>query len=130
MSISQDGGASFAARITDPAMGIILPKKLSEALRMSVADLAVVTGIHRNSLSATAASPRVQSKLREILAIINDVIAIHGDEARAIIFFRHHRIGRLGDKTPAELIATGQAAQVREYLRDFMAAGKGPTAAG
>jgi hypothetical protein len=111
----------FAERVVDRDLGIIMPRKLAAEMRMSVADLAAATGLNRHTLSANPASKRIQARLGEVVAVLDAALRLRGDDARAVIFFRHHRISRFGDLTPAELVASGNAAGVLAYLSDLAA---------
>ena len=42
---------SFLADITEPRRGLISPRRMSEALRMPLAELARVAHLHRNTLA-------------------------------------------------------------------------------
>jgi uncharacterized protein (DUF2384 family) len=108
--------APFLAVITEPRRGLISPHRLSEALRMPLADLARVTQLHRNTLTRRPDSPKVQARLGEVARIIALASDLTGDPGRAVAWFRYQPLAGFDHKTAEGLVARGQAEAVIKHL--------------
>jgi uncharacterized protein (DUF2384 family) len=103
-----------------PDGGHIDPQAMADALRLSLADLARIAGVHRNTLSRAPGSPAAQERLGAIASILADAAdLLGGDARRAVVWFRFQPIASLGGDTAEELVARGQARLVREHLKDL-----------
>ena len=94
---------------------IIAPRLMAERLRLPLSRLARLAHVNRNTMTARPDSPAVQAKLGEIARIIARAADLAGDEARAIIWFKHQPIPGFG-KTAEELVEQGHAEAVMEDL--------------
>ena len=99
--------------------GLLSPQRLAERLNISVAALASVLRLHRNTL-ANHGSPLVQERLGESARIINKASALTDDPARAVIWFRYQPIVGFDNKTAEELVAQGRSASVLRHLEDLV----------
>jgi hypothetical protein len=108
----------FVESLQEPRTPYISPKRLSAALGVQVANLAVLSGVHRNTLR-NPGSERVQTKLREMVKAITAAAAVTDDIAKAIYWFRNEPIADYDHKTAAELVADGRLEAVLSYLRDL-----------
>ncbi len=109
--------APFLKSITEPRRRIISPRRLSGALNMRLGDLARVAKVHRNMLARRPASPRVQSRLAEIAAIIAKASELMGDAGYAVVWFRHQPLDDFAGKTAETLVAGGEGQAVLLHLR-------------
>lgn len=110
--------SGFVQSLQEPRTPYISPKRLSAALGVQVANLADLTGVHRNTLR-NPSSERVQSKLREMVKVITAAAALTSDLSKAIYWFRNEPISDYDQKTAAELVAEGHVEAVLSYLRDL-----------
>src|SRR5690349_17433677 len=62
--------SSFVDSLQEPRTPYISPKRLSQALGVKVANLAQLTGVHRNTLR-NPASERLQGRMREMVKVIS-----------------------------------------------------------
>ena len=108
----------FVESLQEPRTPYISPKRLSAALGVQIANLAALTGVHRNTLR-NPGSERVQTKLREMVKAITAAAAVTDDIAKAIYWFRNEPIADYDHKTAAELVADGRLEAVLSYLRDL-----------
>jgi hypothetical protein len=108
----------FVESLQEPRTPYISPKRLSAALGVQVANLAALSGVHRNTLR-NPGSERVQTKLREMVKAITAAAAVTDDIAKAIYWFRNEPIADYDHKTAAELVADGRLEAVLSYLRDL-----------
>ena len=99
--------------------GVLSPQRLADRLNMSVAGLANLLRLHRNTL-ANPGSPLVQERLGEIARILNKASALTDDPARAVIWFRYQPIVGFDNKTAEELVAQGRSASVLRHLEDLV----------
>ena len=110
--------SGFVESLQEPHTPYISPKRLSAALGIQVANLAELSGVHRNTLR-NPASERVQSKLREMVRAITAAATLTGDLSKAIYWFRNEPIADYDHKTAAQLVADGRLEAVLSYLRDL-----------
>ncbi|WGF90858.1 hypothetical protein [Marinivivus vitaminiproducens] len=110
--------SGFVQSLQEPRTPYISPKRFSKALGVQVANLAQLTGVHRNTLR-NPSSERVQGRLREIIKVITAAATLTGSIDKAIYWFRNEPIGDYDHKTAAELVAQGHSEAVLAYLRDL-----------
>ncbi|WP_421928635.1 hypothetical protein [Neoaquamicrobium sediminum] len=110
--------SGFLQSLQEPRTPYISPKRLSKALGVQVANLAQLTGVHRNTLR-NPSSERLQGRLREMVKVITAAATLTGDIDKAIYWFRNEPIADYDHKTAAELVAQGHSEAVLAYLRDL-----------
>jgi uncharacterized protein (DUF2384 family) len=110
--------SGFVQSLQEPRTPYISPKRLSKALGVQVANLAQLTGVHRNTLR-NPSSERLQGRLREMVKVITAAATLTGDIDKAIYWFRNEPIVDYDHKTAAELVAQGHSEAVLAYLRDL-----------
>nr|WP_246658543.1 hypothetical protein [Mesorhizobium sp. GR13] len=91
---------------------------MSQALGVKVANLAQLTGVHRNTLR-NPASERLQGRMREMVKVISAATELTGDVDKAIYWYRNEPIGDYDHRTAAELVADGQVEAVLAFIRDL-----------
>jgi hypothetical protein len=91
---------------------------LAKVLHITQNDLADVTGLSRDSVSKQAWSKNrtTQTRLRDIVEIINRVSEWSGGVGRAFAWFRSQPLPSFGDKTAEDLVKEGRADAVKAYL--------------
>lgn len=105
-------------RVYDPRRGVILPERMAAALRVPVADLARLAGVHRNTLAKAPDSPKVQDRLGEVARILAEAAELlGGDAGKAAVWFRHQPLAGFDGETAEDLVAAGHADAVRAHLR-------------
>lgn len=90
---------------------LIAPRRLAERLRLPMSRLAKIAHVNRNTMAARPDSPAIQAKLGQIATIIARAAQLSGDEAKAVIWFKHQPIVGFG-KTAEALVEEGQGAAV------------------
>jgi uncharacterized protein (DUF2384 family) len=108
--------ASFLSDMIDEVRGGISPRKVGEALKVPMSDLARIAQVHRNTLAHRPESPVVQARLGEIAGIITAATELTGDRARAIVWFRHQPLAGFGGRTAEALVADGHADAVKQHI--------------
>ena len=110
--------SGFVQSLQEPKMPFISPKRFSAALGVQIANLADLTGVHRNTLR-NPSSERLQNKMREMVKVISAAASLTGDISKAIYWFRNEPIADYDQNTAAELVAAGHVEAVLSYLRDL-----------
>ena len=130
----RDGAAGQAERRPAPARlsiaslmderGAVNVDDVAEAFSMSKAQLAETAGLAREVLQKASRrdGPKAQSRVREMLEIINLVQGWAGGLVQAMAWYRAEPIPAFGGRTAEALVKSGQATAVRDYL-DHLATG-------
>lgn len=109
--------ASFLDLTQEPDQAWISPQRLREVMHMQLQELSVVVGVHRNTLTRHPESPAVQSRLGQIVRIINRAAAMtEGNVNRAILWFRYEPLAGFDHQTAEQLVATGHGDAVESHL--------------
>ena len=93
-------------------------RNLEKALGVKVANLAQLTGVHRNTLR-NPSSERLQGRMREMVKVISAATELTGDVDKAIYWYRNEPIADYGHRTAAELVADGKVEAVLAFIRDL-----------
>jgi hypothetical protein len=120
-------GAGFGAKIMDRASfisetatadGLIAADRLSAVLHITRSELAVTLGLSRDAVAKTAraATPATQSRLRDIVEILNRVRPWAGSPQQAFAWYRSQPLPSFGDQTAEALVKEGRAEAVKRYL--------------
>lgn len=98
--------------------------EVAEAFSMSKAQLAETAGLAREVFQKASRrdGPKAQSRVREMLEIINLVQGWAGGPAQAMAWYRAEPIPAFGGRTAEALVKSGSAAAVRDYV-DHLATG-------
>ena len=119
-----DPDRSLAVRFMNSA-GLLDIDRVADAFRMSKNQLAETTGLGLASVAKTSrhAAPKTQTRVREMLEIINRVKDWAGGETQAMAWYRSQPLPALDGRTPEALVKSGRAAAVRDYLDHFALGG-------
>lgn len=109
--------ADFLAEVT-LANGRIAPDLLSEELHITKAELALASGLSRDAVSKASRLNAVatQSRLRDVVEIINRVTQWAGSVGQAFSWYRSQPLPSFGDRTAEDLVKEGRAEAVKRYL--------------
>jgi hypothetical protein len=110
--------SGFVDSLQEPRTPYISPRRLSKALGVKVANLAQLTGVHRNTLR-NPSSERLQGRMREMVKVISAATELTGDVDKAIYWYRNEPIVDYGHRTAAELVPEGHAEAVLAFIRDL-----------
>jgi hypothetical protein len=104
--------------------GTVRVDDVAEAFSMSKAQLAETAGLARQVFQKASRrdGPKAQSRMREMLEIINLVQGWAGGPAQAMAWYRAEPIPAFGGRTAEALVKSGQATAVRDYI-DHLATG-------
>ena len=98
--------------------GAVTTDRLAEVLRVTKTELAAASGLSRDAVSKRARSTAraTQTRLRDIVEIINRVSPWAGSVGGAFAWYRSQPLPSFGDKTAEDLVKEGRAQAVKEYL--------------
>jgi hypothetical protein len=105
-----------AKRFGDDGQPFLSARRLAEALGVTLAELAGMAGVARNTLTARSGARRVDAALSPVVRILAMAGEMAGDETRAAIWFKHQPIPGWAGKTAADLVREGKADKVLAYL--------------
>ncbi|AXC49566.1 DUF2384 domain-containing protein [Paracoccus suum] len=98
--------------------GAFSPRRIAEALHTTQDEVARSTGLGRDALArkGRALSARTQTRLREMVEILNRVTPRFGSDLIAFAWYRSEPLAGLGGLTAMALVRDGQAEAVMDYL--------------
>ncbi|HXA24558.1 MAG TPA: hypothetical protein VNW90_19900 [Acetobacteraceae bacterium] len=103
--------------VYDPGLNCISPEKVAATLHVSLADVARIADVHRNTLARAPASAKVQARLGEIMRILTEAADLLGDDVgKAALWFCHQPLAGFEGQTAEELVTTGHATAVLVHL--------------
>lgn len=100
------------------ADGVIATDRLTGELRITKIELANAAGLSREAVSKSARvkAPSTQSRLRDVVEIINRVLPWAGSVQQAFAWYRAQPIPSFGDQTAEDLVKEGRAEAVKRHL--------------
>jgi hypothetical protein len=112
------GLAMDAATADMRSDGLIEIGQISAALRVSRTELAIASGLSRDAVSKSARlrAPATQSRLRDVLEILDRVRPWAGSLPQAFAWYRAQPLPSFGDQTAEALVKEGRAEAVKRYL--------------
>jgi uncharacterized protein (DUF2384 family) len=116
VKLTQVERALFVRCLSDD--GRVVVDRTAEAFGMSKGQLAETVGVAPETLQRTsrADAPKTQTRLREMIEIINRVSDWAGGDVQAMAWYRAQPIPAFGGRTAESLVKDGKAGAVREYL--------------
>jgi hypothetical protein len=108
---------SFLQEVIAPD-GRIAAERLSVALHVTKTELARAFGLSRDAVSKSSrlGARSTQSRLRDVVEIINRVQPWAGSIAQAFAWYRSQPLPSFGDRTAEDLVKEGRAEAVKAYL--------------
>jgi hypothetical protein len=101
------------------------PGKIAQALRTTKGEIAETLGLGSDALTRKQrlAAPKTQTRLREMLEILNRVEPLAGSLLGAYAWFRSEALPGFGGQTPDQMVREGHADWVHRHLDRIMAGG-------
>jgi len=98
--------------------GYVQAERLISTLRITRGELAFATGLSRQAVSGSAhlKTLHTQSRLRDVVEIVNRVLPWCGSVQQAFAWYRAQPLPSFGDRTAEDLVKDGQAEAVKRYL--------------
>lgn len=94
---------------------------IADTLEMPHQDLAVLAGVHRNTLRTHPESPRLQAALRDLMRVLSAATAVQPDTARALFMLKNEPIPAFRHKTLLQLVQEGRTNDAIDYLESISA---------
>jgi uncharacterized protein (DUF2384 family) len=107
---------SDAARFGDGEAPYLSARRLADALGLTLTELASLTGLARNTLTAKSGARTVDGALSPIVRILALAAEMAGDDRRAALWFKHQPIPGWAGKTACDLVRERKADKVLAYL--------------
>jgi hypothetical protein len=94
------------------------PRLIADRLLTSVDDVARSAGLGRDAVMRhdRIGSPKTQTRLREMLEVLNRVQPRFGSDLVAYAWYRSEPLMGFGGMTAMHLVVQGQAQQVMDYI--------------
>jgi TIR domain len=107
----------LAAGMMD-ASGVIALERVADSFGLSKTQLAEIVGLNRESLykSTRVSTPKIQSRVKEMLEIVGRVSQWAGGRKQALAWYTSQPIPAFGSRTAESLVKSGQASALRDYL--------------
>ena len=101
------------------------PALVADALRTTRSEIAGTLGLGKDAFSRASRvrARKTQTRLRQMLEILNRVEAATGSLLAAYAWFRAEPLPGFGGATPDQLVREGKADRVHAYLDRIMAGG-------
>ena len=101
------------------------PTLIASALRTTKGEIADTLGLGRDAMSRASrvGARKTQTRLREMVEILNRVEGVTGSRLGAYAWFRSAPLPGFGHQTPDQLVRDGHADWVHAYLDRVMAGG-------
>ncbi|WP_118135644.1 antitoxin Xre/MbcA/ParS toxin-binding domain-containing protein [Oceanicella sp. SM1341] len=104
---------------------VFSPARIATALRTTRTEIASTLGLGQDAFSRASriAARKTQTRLREMVEILNRVEPMAGSQLAAYAWFRSEPLPGFGGMTPDQLVREGRADQVHAWLDRVMAGG-------
>ena len=104
---------------------VFSPMRVAERLRTTKGEIAATLGLGKDAFSRRERikAVKTQTRLREMLEVLNRVEAHAGSMLAAYAWFRSEPLTGFGNRTPDQLVRDGEAAALHAYLDRIMAGG-------
>ena len=103
--------------VYDARLSGISPEKVAATLHVSLAEIARIADVHRNTLTRAPGSAKVQGRLGEVMRILTDAADLLGDDlGKAALWFCHQPLAGFDGQTAEELVSSGHAQAVLTHL--------------
>ena len=105
-----------AAHYGESHSSFLSARLVADRLGVTLAELAKLIGVARNTLTAKSSARKVDAALSNVVRILAMAGEMAGDDSRAVIWFKHQPIPGWAGKTAYDLVGEGKADKVLAYL--------------
>ena len=103
--------SDFLANLKDGKSRTALsPERLADALELPIQRLASLAHVHRNTVSTSPTSPKLQDAMGNVVRVLSAAYSLTGDIDRALFWFRNQPIAEFDHLTAMQLVEQGKAA--------------------
>lgn len=120
MTVATLDFANFLATLKEQGSRTALsPERLADALGLPIQKLASLARVHRNTVSLTPMSPKLQDAMVDVVRVLSAAHALTGDIDRALFWFRNQPIADFDHFTPMQLVEQGKVQAVIDYIESI-----------
>jgi len=101
------------------------PERMADALGLPIQRLANLARVHRNTVSFTPTSPKLQDAMVDVVRVLSAAHELTGDIDRALFRFRNQPIADFDHFTPMQLVEQGKVQAVIDYIESISAGTSG-----
>jgi hypothetical protein len=113
--------ADVLESMREPGTSRFSASGIASLLGLQQQDLALVAGVHRNTLRTHPESPRLQTALRDLMRVLSAAAAVQPDPQRAAFLVKNEPIPAFRHKTLLQLVQDGRAEDAISYLESISA---------
>lgn len=95
------------------------PELLANALEVPIQKLASLARVHRNTVSLSPTSPKLQDAMVDVVRVLSAAHGLTGDIDRALFWFRNQPIAEFEQFTPMQLVEQGKVQAVIDYIESI-----------
>jgi hypothetical protein len=121
-SLARDFPSFLESLKADGSRTALSPERLAEKLEVPMQKLASLARVHRNTVSFSPSSPKLQEAMVDVVRVLSAAHALTGDIDRALFWFRNQPIADFDHFTPMQLVEQGKVQAVIDYI-DSISAG-------
>lgn len=103
----------------EPGTSRLSASGVADVLGLQQQDLAVLAGVHRNTLRTHPESPRLQAALRDLMRVLSAATVVQPDTQRAIFLVKNEPIPTFRHKTLLQLVQEGRTEDAIDYLESI-----------
>lgn len=92
------------------------PGRLAEALELPIQKLASLARVHRNTVSLSPTSPKLQEAMGDVVRVLSAAHQLSGDLDTALFWFRNQPIPEFNHFTPLQLVEQGKVQALIDYI--------------
>jgi hypothetical protein len=113
-------GLSLQALIDSARMfGRVDPSAFARIVLRSDERLATLAGVPVHAVKNDTSAPAIQGFVLGAIAVLEEALIINPDESRVLYWFNQERLGTFAMKTPAEIVASGDADSLIQYVESL-----------
>ena len=114
--------SDFLANLKDGKSRTALsPERLADALELPIQRLASLAHVHRNTVSTSPTSPKLQDAMGNVVRVLSAAYSLTGDIDRALFWFRNQPIAEFDHLTAMQLVEQGKVQAVVDYIESISA---------
>lgn len=117
MNDATDQFATFLSTLREESSRTALsPGRLAEALELPIQKLASLARVHRNTVSLSPTSPKLQEAMGDVVRVLSAAHQLSGDLDAALFWFRNQPIPEFNHFTPLQLVEQGKVQELIDYI--------------
>lgn len=117
MNVATDQFSAFLTTLREESSRTALsPARLAEALELPIQKLASLARVHRNTVSLSPTSPKLQEAMGDVVRVLSAAHELSGDLDTALFWFRNQPIPEFDHFTPLQLVEQGKVQALIDYI--------------